>query len=217
LGKQGQKTGSGLVICARQSKLQHMARPLRIEFAGGLYHLTSRGDRREDIYGGDGDRRMFFDLFAQVCDRFNWQAHAYCLMTNHYHLLVETPDGNLSKGMRQLNGVYTTLQRDPQPLRTRFPGTLQGNHRPERRVPAGVVEVHCAQPGSRCLGAHGWRLAVEQLSCNHRRSELPPMVAAGLVALCVRRRPEKSCRELQAFRCRRSRPTFPVGFNTHDN
>ena len=84
-----------------------MARPLRIEFAGGLYHLTSRGDGREDIYGGDGDRRVFVDLLAQVCERFNWRAHAYCLMTNHYHLLVETPDGNLSKGMRQLNGVYT--------------------------------------------------------------------------------------------------------------
>ncbi len=84
-----------------------MARPLRIEFAGGLYHLTSRGDGREDIYRGYGDRRVFLDLFAQVCDRFSWWAHAYCLMTNHYHLLVETPDGNLSKGMRQLNGVYT--------------------------------------------------------------------------------------------------------------
>ena len=84
-----------------------MARPLRIEFSGGLYHLTSRGDGREDIYLGDGDRRVFLDLFAQVCDRFNWRAHAYCLMSNHYHLLVETPDGNLSKGMRQLNGVYT--------------------------------------------------------------------------------------------------------------
>lgn len=72
-----------------------------------MYHLTSRGDGREDIYGGNGDRRVFLDLFAQACDRFNWRAHAYCLMTNHYHLLVETPDGNLSKGMRQLNGVYT--------------------------------------------------------------------------------------------------------------
>lgn len=84
-----------------------MVRPLRVEFSGGLYHLTSRGDGREDVYRGDGDRRVFLDLFAQVCDRFNWRAHAYCLMTNHYHLLVETPDGNLSKGMRQLNGVYT--------------------------------------------------------------------------------------------------------------
>jgi putative transposase len=84
-----------------------MARPLRIEFPGALYHVTSRGDGQEDIYRGDTDRQAFLAVFGEVCERFNWWAHAYCLMTNHYHLLVETPDGNLSKGMRQLNGVYT--------------------------------------------------------------------------------------------------------------
>jgi REP element-mobilizing transposase RayT len=84
-----------------------MARPLRIEFPGALYHVTSRGDGREDIYRGHTDRQAFLSVFGEVCERFNWWAHAYCLMTNHYHLLVETPDGNLSKGMRQLNGVYT--------------------------------------------------------------------------------------------------------------
>jgi REP element-mobilizing transposase RayT len=84
-----------------------MARPLRIEFPGALYHVTSRGDGREDIYRGDGDRQMFLSLLADVCERFNWWGHAYCLMTNHYHLLMETPDANLAKGMRQLNGVYT--------------------------------------------------------------------------------------------------------------
>jgi REP element-mobilizing transposase RayT len=84
-----------------------MARPLRIEFPGALYHITSRGDAREDIYRGDGDRQMFLALLAEVCERFNWRGHAYCLMSNHYHLLMETPDANLSQGMRQLNGVYT--------------------------------------------------------------------------------------------------------------
>jgi REP element-mobilizing transposase RayT len=84
-----------------------MARPLRIELSGGLYHVTSRGDRREDIYFSDADREAWLALFAQVCERFNWICHAYCLMTNHYHLVVETPEGNLAKGMRQLNGVYT--------------------------------------------------------------------------------------------------------------
>ena len=84
-----------------------MSRPLRIEFAHGLYHVTSRGDGREDIYLDDADRELFLDVLAEVCDRFNWLIHAYCLMGNHYHILVETPDGNLSKGMRQLNGVYT--------------------------------------------------------------------------------------------------------------
>jgi len=87
--------------------LRGMARPLRLEFAGALYHVTSRGDRREAIYDSDSDRQLFLDVVGAVWERFNWQVHAYCLMTNHYHLLVETPDGNLSKGMRQLNGVYT--------------------------------------------------------------------------------------------------------------
>jgi len=84
-----------------------MARPLRIEYAGALYHVTSRGDGREDIYLDDEDRELFLRVLGEVCDLFNWSVHAWCLMTNHYHLLVETPDSNLSKGMRYLNGVYT--------------------------------------------------------------------------------------------------------------
>ena len=84
-----------------------MARPLRLEFAGALYHVTSRGDGQEAIYRAEGDRRMFLEVLAAVRERFNWTVHAYCLLTNHYHLLVETLDANLSKGMRQLNGVYT--------------------------------------------------------------------------------------------------------------
>ena len=84
-----------------------MARPLRIEFAGALYHVTSRGNRHETIYEDDEDRQTFLNTLAEVVKRFNWLCHAYCLMTNHYHLVVETPDANLSKGMRQLNGVFT--------------------------------------------------------------------------------------------------------------
>lgn len=84
-----------------------MSRPLRIDLAGGVYHVTARGDRREAIYFDDADRRAWLELLGDVCDRYNWRCHAYCQMTNHYHLVVETPDGNLSRGMRQLNGVYT--------------------------------------------------------------------------------------------------------------
>ena len=84
-----------------------MARPLRIELSGGLYHVTSRGDRREAIYLDDADRDYWLALLGQVCGRFNWVCHAYCLMDNHYHIVVETVEGNLSKGMRHLNGVYT--------------------------------------------------------------------------------------------------------------
>ena len=84
-----------------------MARPLRLEFSGAIYHITSRGNRREDIFENDSDRTRFLTLLNDVCNTHNWVCHAYCLMGNHYHLLIETPDANLSKGMRQLNGVYT--------------------------------------------------------------------------------------------------------------
>jgi len=80
-----------------------MARPLRIEYAGALYHVTSRGDRREDIYHNDEDRLVWLGVFSQVCSRFNWRCHAWSLMDNHYHILIETVEGNLSRGMRQLN------------------------------------------------------------------------------------------------------------------
>ncbi len=84
-----------------------MARPLRIEFAGALYHITSRGDRRGAIYQDDDDREAFLGVLAEVVERYNWICHAFCLMTNHYHLVIETVEGNLSQGMRHLNGVYT--------------------------------------------------------------------------------------------------------------
>jgi len=84
-----------------------MSRPIRIEFPDALYHVTARGDRREDIFEDDQDRQTFLATLEQVITRFNWTCYAWCLMGNHYHLLIQTPDGNLSKGMRQLNGVYT--------------------------------------------------------------------------------------------------------------
>lgn len=84
-----------------------MSRPLRLELAGGLYHVTSRGDGREDIYLSEADRLAWLDVFGQVCKRFNWVCHAWCQMGNHYHLVIETPEANLAQGMRQLNGVYT--------------------------------------------------------------------------------------------------------------
>jgi putative transposase len=84
-----------------------MARPLRLEFAGALYHITSRGNERKAIYAEDSDFELFLSLLEKVCQQYNWVVHAYCLMTNHYHLLLETPDANLSQGMRQLNGTYT--------------------------------------------------------------------------------------------------------------
>ena len=84
-----------------------MARPLRIEYPGALYHVTSRGNARAKIYVDEVDQKTFLDVLDFVVKRFNWLCHAYCLMGNHYHLLIETPDANLSRGMRQLNGIYT--------------------------------------------------------------------------------------------------------------
>ena len=84
-----------------------MARPLRIEYAGATYHVTSRGDRREPIFIDDDDRRAFLDVLGQALARFDAAVLAYCLMGNHYHLVLTTHGANLSALMRQLNGVYT--------------------------------------------------------------------------------------------------------------
>ena len=84
-----------------------MARPLRVEYEGAVYHVTSRGNAREDIFLDNRDRSRFLEMLGDVVARYGWICHAYCLMTNHYHLLIETPEANLSRGMHLLNGVYT--------------------------------------------------------------------------------------------------------------
>lgn len=84
-----------------------MTRPLRLEFPGALYHVTARGDRKGAIFLNDNDRYAWLEVLEKVCSRCNFVVHAYCQMGNHYHLMVETVEGNLSQGMRQLNGSYT--------------------------------------------------------------------------------------------------------------
>lgn len=84
-----------------------MSRPLRIEFPDALYHVTSRGDRREPIFNDDQDRQSFLDITGMALDRFDACALAYCLMGNHYHLVLHTRRANLSRLMRHINGVYT--------------------------------------------------------------------------------------------------------------
>jgi REP-associated tyrosine transposase len=83
-----------------------MARPLRLEFEGALYHIISRGNARQMIFQADSDYQQFLKILGVVVERYAWLVHAYCLLGNHYHLLVETPQPNLSAGMRQLNGTY---------------------------------------------------------------------------------------------------------------
>ena len=84
-----------------------MARQLRLEFAGGLYHLTARGNAQATIYRDNDDRQLFLDVLGREIHQQGWFCYAYCLMDNHYHLLIETPEPNLSNGMRRLNQVYT--------------------------------------------------------------------------------------------------------------
>ncbi len=84
----------------------NMARPLRLQYPGALYHVISRGNERRDIFEDDSDRAVFLDILKDVWERYRWLCYAYCLMDNHYHLLIETPQANLVVGMRQLNGVY---------------------------------------------------------------------------------------------------------------
>ena len=83
-----------------------MARPLRLEHAGALWHITARGNRKEDVFLDDRDRRNFLEHLAATVEMFGWRVHAWVLMTNHYHLLIETTEPNLGRGMHRLNGPY---------------------------------------------------------------------------------------------------------------
>jgi len=85
-----------------------MARPLRIEYPGAFYHVTSRGNEQKDVFKSQRDREKFLEYLESATERYGAVFHAYCLMSNHYHLLLETPAGNLSQIMRHINGAYTT-------------------------------------------------------------------------------------------------------------
>lgn len=84
-----------------------MARPLRIQFPGAVYHVMARGNRGQDVFRDDRDRQCFVDTLGEACEKTGWEIHAYVLMGNHYHLLVETPEGNLVSGMKWVQGTYT--------------------------------------------------------------------------------------------------------------
>ena len=85
-----------------------MARKLRVEYPGAIYHVMNRGDRREEIFWDDPDRERFLETLGETCVKTGWQVHALCLMGNHFHLVVETPQGNLVAGMKWLLGTYTS-------------------------------------------------------------------------------------------------------------
>ena len=84
-----------------------MPRKCRVEYCGAVYHIMSRGNRGERIYLDDVDRQDFIKTLAETCQKTGWQVHAYCLMRNHYHLVLETPNANLVAGMAWLQSTYT--------------------------------------------------------------------------------------------------------------
>ena len=85
-----------------------MPRKLRLEYPGAIYHVMNRGNRREDIFRDDADRRRFLETLTEACQKTGWQAHAYYLMNHHFHLVIETPQPNLVAGMKWLLGTYTS-------------------------------------------------------------------------------------------------------------
>lgn len=85
-----------------------MARPLRIEYPSAFYHLTSRGNERKDIFRSQRDREKYLSYLRSASERYQAVIHVFCMLSNHYHLLMETPKGNLSQIMRHINGAYTT-------------------------------------------------------------------------------------------------------------
>ena len=84
-----------------------MARKLRVEYPGAIYHVMNRGDRREAIFQDDKDRELFLTTLGEACTKTGWQVHALCLMPNHFHLVVETPQADLVAGMKWFLGAYT--------------------------------------------------------------------------------------------------------------
>src|SRR5664279_5311548 len=107
-----------------------MARPLRIEYPGAFYHVTSRGNEQKDIFRSRKDREKFLGYLESAKERYGAVIHAFCLMNNHYHLLLETPDGNLSQIMRHINGAYTTYFNIK---RKRFGHLFQGRYKENTR------------------------------------------------------------------------------------
>jgi len=94
--------------CGKTSSCQNgrMARPLRIEDTGGIYHILNRGNYRQWVFRDDGAKESFERTLFECCERTGWLLHGFCIMSNHYHLAISTPQGNLSEGMRWLQSVF---------------------------------------------------------------------------------------------------------------
>ncbi|WP_205631617.1 transposase [Collimonas pratensis] len=118
-----------------------MSRPLRLELAGGVYHITSRGDRREDIYIDDQDRLLWLEIFGQVCKRYNWNCYAWCQMSNHYHIVLETADANLSRHATTQWDLYAKRESQAWPGRACLSGALQSYSGRKGQLSAGAISI----------------------------------------------------------------------------
>jgi putative transposase len=135
-----------------------MARAPRVQVAGGIFHVTARGNRRQSIYHDDYDRQVFLILRDRIVERFDWRQLAYCLMTNHFHLLIETPEPTLSAGMHTLNGRYAMHFNE----RHSFDGHLFERRFRSRLIEtdedlAGVLDYIAQNPVKAGLCAHPWQ------------------------------------------------------------
>src|ERR1044072_4951802 len=149
-----------------------MARPLRLEYPGALYHITTRGNARRPIFKDDSDRRLFLDTLQRVADRYHWLCHAYCLMDNHYHLVVETLDGNLAQGMRQLNGTYTqAYNRRHRRVGHLFQGRYKALPGEKRGLLLGVLPLGRVDPRTRQAGGPSGPMEMVQLWRHRRHSQ----------------------------------------------
>ncbi len=157
-----------------------MTRPLRVEFAGAAYHVSARGVGAEPVFPADEDRERFLEILQRVADRYHLVCHAYCLINDHYHLLLETPEGNLSRAMRQVNGVYGQYFS----RRYRRPGRVLGG-----RFKSQVVEkdpfllevarhvVFCPVRAGLVAEPADWRWSSYRATAGE--APVPPFLAAG--------------------------------------
>jgi len=124
-----------------------MPRRPRLEYPGAVYHVMSRGDQRDDIFLVDVDRHDFIRTLARACLKTGWQVHAWCLMGNHYHLVVETPNANLVAGMAWLQSTYTIRLNSLTPLRSQ---------RIMRPKAAPLVSIRTSATEASRLGTNAW-------------------------------------------------------------
>ncbi len=98
-------TLTGSIVVAGAT-VEPVPRPPRLQISGGVFHVTARGNRKQPIFYDDSDCSLLLNLLGGIVSRFRWRCHAYCLMPNHFHLLIETPEESLSTGMQRLNSRY---------------------------------------------------------------------------------------------------------------